>query len=66
MDIKSCPCKDCKKRTATCHGKCNLYSLWKNEVSYNKKEKDKQREAEYLYYEDLRKLLRNNRGGLKK
>lgn len=24
-----CPCKDCKKRTANCHGKCKDYNKWK-------------------------------------
>ena len=25
---KICPCKDCKKRTPTCHGECKEYNEW--------------------------------------
>jgi hypothetical protein len=24
-----CPCKDCKKRVLSCHGKCKDYNEWK-------------------------------------
>lgn len=23
-----CPCKDCNKRSATCHGECEEYKQW--------------------------------------
>ena len=26
--MNECPCKNCKKRTATCHGECELYKQW--------------------------------------
>ena len=27
-----CPCKDCERRTMTCHGVCREYQDWKKEV----------------------------------
>ena len=62
MDIKSCPCKGCTERTATCHGECLMYREYKASLSDNKAEIARQREAEYLYYENLRRLIRNNKG----
>ena len=26
--MKECPCKDCNKRHATCHGECKDYLEW--------------------------------------
>lgn len=26
--MMDCPCKDCKTRTAVCHGVCPLYKKW--------------------------------------
>lgn len=29
--MKIAPCKDCKKRTLGCHGRCDKYLNWKKE-----------------------------------
>lgn len=50
MDIKSCPCKGCTERTATCHGECLMYREYKASLSDNKAKIARRREAKYLYY----------------
>jgi len=35
-----CPCKDCEKRSANCHGKCSDYKEWSSE---NDKRREKER-----------------------
>lgn len=62
MDIKSCPCKGCTERTATCHGECLMYREYKASLSDNKAEIARQRELEHLDYKNLRRLIRNNNG----
>ena len=36
------PCKDCDRRTVTCHGFCDEYKSW---AAWNEAEKDKRRRA---------------------
>ena len=35
------PCNKCKNRTATCHGSCSAYLLWKLEEAVKKDESKK-------------------------
>ena len=37
-----CPCKDCQRRTLTCHGVCKEYQQWKQE----REQANARREAE--------------------
>ena len=37
-----CPCKDCQRRTLTCHGVCKEYHKWKQE----REQANARREAE--------------------
>lgn len=62
MDIKSCPCKGCTERTATCHGECLKYREYKASLSNNKAAIARQRELEHLDRKNLRRLICNNNG----
>ena len=34
--MKTCPCKDCQDRTLTCHGFCDRYKAWRDELEKTK------------------------------
>ena len=36
-----CPCKECDRRTVTCHGLCTEYQGWKKEQEKRKAEEQK-------------------------
>lgn len=42
-NIGNNPCKDCTKRSATCHGECKAYLDWKKLNDANKKLIDKKK-----------------------
>lgn len=49
------PCaKDCEDRCATCHATCERYALYKEEIAKIKEEKEKERRADNLMYENQR------------
>lgn len=39
----NCPCKDCERRTVTCHGVCREYQGWKKEEAEKKRAFDTER-----------------------
>ena len=41
------PCKDCAKRSATCHGECVPFKQWKKKQNEYRKKKRKEREGSY-------------------
>ena len=44
-----CPCIDCERRHATCHGKCEEYKEWK---TGNDKLRERERKERQSYYGD--------------
>lgn len=64
-----CPCKDCDRRTVTCHGMCREYQDWKKE----EEKKKAAREAERKRFDTMssakkkaiwKKMRYNRRPGL--
>ena len=43
--MMSCPCKDCFRRTVTCHGFCKEYKAWKAEADRRSETRLKAREG---------------------
>lgn len=41
--MKTCPCKDCKERSAACHGTCEKFTEWKKPLEILKAEIDRER-----------------------
>lgn len=41
---RGCPCKDCEKRTLTCHGFCEAYAEWKKAEAAIKEAREKERQ----------------------
>lgn len=46
---KSCPCKGCETRSASCHGSCEAYKNWKSERDKVKAAQTEQAAADYRF-----------------
>lgn len=58
--MAKCPCYNCKDRTADCHGICELYLVWSDNLQKAKAE-DNAIYFAYLHERDLRFIKRIGR-----
>ena len=61
-----CPCKDCQKRTLTCHQFCREYQEWKdiinqiNELKHQEYDKYSNRDTMSFWKKNVKLGLRSN------
>ena len=59
---RGCPCKDCEKRTLTCHSVCGAFAIWKQAEAERKEAIEQERKRyDTMSYDKKRYLWRKQR-----